>query len=556
MKTFQAINDIKGMQVKALCLWKQFISLIKETNISSNYNGIIHGLLQILPLADHDVKVEVASTIENVLYIKTSSSSTSLSDLPLLPEFEELESLRSYINESLKSSNQNLVVQLKTILSNLSSPDDVQVLFELQRLDKLLSGPIVITVNRAPLYTRLLYLIRKHSSHEWIPYIASKCLGKLGAVNPSLIDVKIIDDSLFLMEGFSNEMENTEFICGLLSDHIFPAYNATSNEKIHLYMRASIQSLLKCAQFTEVSTMKNSTPQIYNRWLQLPPSMREFLQPFLLSSFRSNYRGSTTQYPIFPRAKNYAEWVKDWYCRMMGVTRGKANAILTACLAIVMSDNVDFTSFLIPYVVFYIVVHCTGDEINNIKNEMLLILDTNAEYGADSERFQLNQQALQLVVSITEYFRKWLNKVKLNDRKFDSSVNRISQFLEQIPDKKMAIAAFNSGAYVQALMHFETYIKSLSKETPVEPSILKYLQHIYTQIDNPIDLSALMDIYYEVLGQDEEITRFETTGRWKEAEVLYKNKLADDPTNLTACVGYMNCLKKWGNYGKDLSKND
>ena len=546
MKTLRAINGLSHMQVEALTLWKKLISLLDERYTISNLNGIVAGLLDLFPLSDVRVRTSTAMTLENLISRKIPLVS-SPTELPFLPDFPELASAKKNVTRTFSRRSFDSQT-LEHIMHNLKSPDDVQILFELQKLDMYLSEEFSVKLPPA-VYSQLLYILRKYPTHDEIPRLAAICLGKMGAINPSLVDVKTIEDNVFVMKNFVNEAENREFICALILNHIYPGYNATSDEQAHQYMQLSLQSLLKCAGFRDMSTRPEAERRpLLDRWKKLPPAIKEFLSPFLISSFESKWRGDDVLYPIFPQATSFGEWTEKWFCKLVSAFRGKAKLIFEACVPIAMSSNIEITTFLIPYAVLHIIVLGTGPDVKSILDEMLLIVDINAQYAHNAESEKLNRQCLQVVVSITEYCRKWLNNVI--DRSTDSAVKRISEFLKLIPERKMAISAFNSKAYPQALMHFETHLKSLSEAQSTDSQVLNYIRQIYTELNNPTDLLALMERFFTALSQDAEIIRFETAGRWQEAEVLYKNRTVRDQFDIASYAGYFNCLKKWGSYGK------
>lgn len=541
MKLFQTVNELDNMQLEALSLWEIFISTIDNSALISNFNSIVHGLLKILPVSTHNIRVMVAKVMHEVFDREIESISPNLSDLPVLPEFEELQALKDSLQQRLTKKIQPRQKTLSEIMKRLNASDDVQVLFELQKLNILLSDIFQeFPIDVGELFSQLLYLVRKYASNKEISHLIAVCFGKVGAIDPSLINVRIVDDDVFIMEAFQVQKENRVFICQLLATHIFTAYNAVRNEYILQFLQMSIQSLLKCAGFSEESDLKSEP--------MLPKPVKEFLTPYLHSSFQCSFRKENTQYPIFTQVGSFNEWIKKWYCHMVTEAQGTAKTIFEACLPIVESDVVDITIFLIPYVVLHSILLGSTDGTSGILKEMLIILNTNAEPEMDLDRRNMNRQSLQVVVSITEYCRKWLNNIPHGERIKISEANRVRTFLGAIPDKTMAIAAYHSKAYPQALMHFETHLKA-KRSVLIEPEILNYLRNIYTQMENRVDLNALLKGRSNILTHDEEIIRFEMAGKWEEAEILYKNRISDNPHDPSLYTGYIDCLKKWGKYG-------
>lgn len=545
MKLFQTVNELDNMQLEALSLWKIFIATIDNSALVSIFNRIVYGLLKIMTVSAHSIRVLVAQVLQEVFDREIETIAPDISELPDLPEFEELRSLKSSLEVRLPKKKQSGQKMLAEILNRLDVSDDVQVLFELQKLNILLSDILQeFPIDVGELFSQLLFLMKKYASNKDISYLIALCFGKVGAIDPSLINVRTEDNNIFVLNSFQSEKENRVFICQLLSNHVFNAYNAVKNEYILQFLQMAIQSLLKCAGFTEQSDLRSEA--------LLPKPVQEFLAPYLYSSFQFSFKETDTQYPIFTQTGSFNDWVKQWYTHMITETRGTARTIFDSCLPIVVSDVVNITVHLIPYVVLHSILSGSSNGNNGILREMLIILDINAEPESDLDRRSLNRQYLQVVVSITEYCRKWLNKISHRELSRLSEINRVRSFLNQIPDKTMAIAAYHSKAYPQALMHFETHLKSEQSES-IEPEILGYLRKIYTQMENLVDLSALLKVKSNILTHDEEMIRFEIEGKWEEAEILHKNKISANPHDLSLYMGYNDCLKKWGKYGTIFS---
>ncbi|GAA5804442.1 hypothetical protein HPULCUR_009935 [Helicostylum pulchrum] len=545
VKVFETVSEIEDYQSEALGLWQTFIGVLDDGAFSFNFQNIMNGILKLLPLSTTQVRSMVAILIQSVLEREIELNSPSFSDMPDLPDYKELHTVRQMLKDRL-SKNTDLQSEITTIIRKLDSPDDIQILSELKKLDNILRGNPAI--KSGLLVSKLLYLVQKYASNKEISRLVGVCFGKIGAIDPSLLDVKTIEDEVFVMRNFADDNENRAFICRLITDHIFPAYGAIRDENVRLYFHLSVQSLLQCAGFSDTGKMANKTSATYLAWSNLPASAREFLTPFLNSSFTRSRHDESSGYPIFTVAQSFPEWVLKWYSCLVQETSAKAKDIFEACLPIVISGATDVTMSLLPYLVLYCIFSGSGDATSNIIKEMLLVLDTNAELRNDSIRGHMNQQCLQVTVAITEYCRKWLNNIKLGDRGNESQARRVAVFLARIPDDVMAIAAFYSKAYPQSLMHFETYCKR--NPEPLSPEILNYLRQIYTRLEDRIDLIALLKENAGVLKYDKDLVLFESQEGWKDAEVVYDIRISDNPDDIALYTECMDSLKKWGNYGK------
>jgi serine/threonine-protein kinase ATR len=553
MNTFESVSELPGMQLEALRLWEHFISLMNSDSLKTHLNGITQGLSHLISVVAPVDRIKVADILGKLLMKDLSLEPIQCTDLPTLPNFEELEKIKIYINEKKlkRSTTAQRNYDMKQIIISFSNADTIQVQLGLKKLKELLEVSVDCEPFTGDLYSRLLHLLQKYASHQEISYLTSACLGKLGAIDPGLVNVRIIDDTVFIMNNFGRLDENVAFICDVIISHIYPAYNTVRDDEVRQSFEYSIQTLLKEAGFEPLAELKRNSPKIsvYHHWRRLPKWTQEFLMPFLQSHYHismAEYRGS---YPIFSRTKTFEDWVHGWYCQMTHDAHSPAKEYFAACIPISECRILGVTIHLMPYLVLHIILSGSPDDTRNIVEEIISVLNTNADPDTNPARSHINNHALQVVVAITEYCRKFLTRIGPNDLEKKSQADRVRNFLKMIPNKIMGIAAYHTKTYPQALMQFETYIKENNIDLQEDDDILDYLRQIFIQIDDPVDLEVLLSIYTNVLTQEQEIVRYEAVGQWEMAEALYETKLARDPSDLSACMGYMDCFKKSGNYG-------
>ncbi|KAI8640422.1 hypothetical protein BD408DRAFT_241317 [Parasitella parasitica] len=551
MKIFNTVTELPEMQIDSLSLWKAYIELIDQNAIAVYINPIVKGLSNILVVSPGDVRLEVAHVLESLLIHGAGLTEEHYSNLPVLLDFEELTAVKKYVLEHQKSKVKN---DIRRIIQDFSSFDSVQVLTSLEKLYKILMNHPGCRYLVDKLYANLFNLLRKYNTHEMISYYAAICLGKLGAANPGLIKMDVIDQTVFVMRNFNNDDENLNYICDLIINHIFPSYNAIVDESTRHSIEYSIQTLVHIAGYRTIPEMKTNDifVKAYNHWRRHPRHIQEFLAPFLESAYQVAWPEIHIEYPIFVNSHSFKEWIKNWYCRMTKGAIGAAGRIFSACLPMVQYDMMEVALHLLPYLVLHTILSGSGDDSRAIIDELQSVLDMNARPTEDIEKIQMNRYSLQVAVAVTEYCRKWLNRVSPNDLTLTSVVQRVNGFLRQIPDKDMGIAAFNAKAYPQALMHFETYLKEHCNNAFKDQDIMNYLRQIYIEIDDPIDYKALMDTYTVVTNRDEQIAQHVNLGEWDYAETLYKSKILDSPSDLSAYTGYLECLTKSNRFGSLL----
>ncbi|KAI8355524.1 hypothetical protein BD560DRAFT_202939 [Blakeslea trispora] len=564
IKLLQSMVKLTHMQSHLLDLWNTLINLLSQEALVQYLNAIVLSLFDVFRMSSSDVRERVVAALYGLLKERESTLSINCyANLPLIPPFDEFKELEEFIKAKIpkKMSNAHYRHSLDIILSNLQEADDIPVQVALDKLEKLLSDFAVQEYQLSQVYSRLLYIIHKYANNKSISLKAAICLGKLGALDPGLISVPTIDDTVFVINDFKRIDEVSDFVCELITNHLYPSYNAASNDTdVRRCIEYAIKPLLDAASLEPTDlTISAQRPQSKTHGLQkMPPAIQQFVAPFFLAAYEASWDSRTDDYPIFARAQSFDSWIQAWYLRMANSARDTAQKIFQALVPAVKSNLQDITQHLIPYLVLHSLLSGTGDDARGVIEELVAVIhaNANAEIDHDNSATAWYRRALQVAVETTEYCRKWLNRVGRHDKEKESQVKRVNLFLQEMPRKEMGIAAFHAKAYPQSLMQFETYLKE-KKASEIEDDMLYYLRQIYIQLENSADQKAFMeiyttriDLYTDSPNWDDWISIYESLGRWDDVEVHYKAKTKEEGAILSAYTGYLDCLKKTGSYDK------
>ncbi|KAL9547885.1 hypothetical protein MBANPS3_005952 [Mucor bainieri] len=557
IKVFGEVLQLPNMQSKALDLWKTYIEHLSQDAVRFNINAIIQGLCGLLAVSPAPTRVQVASTLHDLLVHNRTLTAEDYANLPVLPAFEELAAVQRLVNE-----HQDVKVEKEVlnIILGFTKFDDGLVLSNLQKLKHILANNPYTGHEIERLYAHLFHLIRKYSSHEMITYYASLCLGLLGACDPSTIHMRAIDDTVFVMRNHNNDNETIDFVYDLIMNRIFPSYNAasTSNQSRSRCMEYAIQTLLRTAGFAPIKEMRKTRTAItYKRWIKFPRDVQEFLAPFLESAYQGAWPNKQEDYPIFSRALSFKDWVHRWFRCMANTAQGTASHIYKACLPMLEHDMTAIALHLLPYMVLHTIMSGTPEAVQGVAGELGSVLAVNARPVDTPEKLGLNRAALQVAVAITTYCRKWLYQVGRDDVVLGSVVDRVTQFLQKVPDRDMGEAALSAGAYPLALMHFETDIKERHGNAIPNRAMADHLRMLYLETEQLEDYQALMDVNAAAVGsRDEQIAQHMNLGQWDYAETLYRSKIDDTPLDLSAYTGYLECLSRAKRFGSLLYEAD
>lgn len=396
---FDAIGELPNMQRHAYLLWRRFVKELPLRDVSSWIGVVTRGLLGIFPRCDEQTRQDIAKMLTD-LFHNCELNDLKYEDIPDIPDFEELQSLRDFVEE--KRINLEISQRIKYTIEKMHSHEVLDVLSAIQTLRRLLAlhGRLdpAIVAEHDQLYSGLLYLCKKGVEQGDIRRLAAECLGRLGATEPSRCNVKLVDDEYIVLNNFTDENENREFVCFLIVKQLIPAFHGASTEQNRQCVQYAIQMALRYAGFNKKSVFGNANQRydatIRNQWNLLPAAVQTVLTPFLESSFESKWIVSPPAYPIYPSAKNYEEWLKGWYYRLVDTANNAAKPIFEACLPSIKSGNIGLALYLQPRLVLHILLSGSDADRDNVTRELISVLQTNSQ--GDSHDNATKQSSLQV----------------------------------------------------------------------------------------------------------------------------------------------------------------
>ncbi|CAO3593608.1 unnamed protein product [Absidia cylindrospora] len=309
-------------------------------------------------------------------------------------------------------------------------------------------------------------------------------------------------------------------------------------------------------------------------WYSLDPIIQDLMEPLLYSKFEANVKLTTTSSPpLFELASNsFDEWTYHlcfFLMEKVNITAASDPShqmlhIFQACVPSVKTGHVVLTQHLIPFLVLRVLLSSSTPTIDRklILDEVIGVL-THGSSNSD-----MKQSTLQLIVSITTHCRKWIRQKLLQKKRTtrststheDPAVTNIKTFLAKIPHHLMAQAAFRTGNYPQALMHFELAIKDeekgkgRSKRTSTGTATAQdYLDDIcqtYMHLEGPEAMAEVLAKSNRTWSRPLEILRFESRGEWQHAKLGYEDLLPGDSL-LTG--RYFHCLQQLGDYDRIIN---
>jgi serine/threonine-protein kinase ATR len=115
----------------------------------------------------------------------------------------------------------------------------------------------------------------------------------------------------------------------------------------------------------------------YQRWTELPESIRNTLTPFLTSTYTVTVVGATSKaaYPLLSTKMTHSEWLRTLVQDLLQTGNGdNAKLIFAVCSRVVKGQDISISSFLLPFAVLNRIVGGTESELQDLQLELMNVL--------------------------------------------------------------------------------------------------------------------------------------------------------------------------------------
>jgi serine/threonine-protein kinase ATR len=216
---------------------------------------------------------------------------------------------------------------------------------------------------------------------ESLRFLAFQCISILGAVDPDRCEIGFSDPRIIMLSNFTDEGESVVFALHLIKDVLVGAFRSTSDIKYQSHLAYSIQELLRFCKFTPALVASGSTTsvplKVRHRWNSLPKHVLETVTPLLEARFKLNEKTpARLTYPIYPSQSTYREWIQIWTGHLITQASGAtARTVFGVFSSAVRNKDVGVAHHLLPHLVLNIIVSGTSDDAQNIRVELLAVLE-------------------------------------------------------------------------------------------------------------------------------------------------------------------------------------
>ncbi|XP_060578307.1 serine/threonine-protein kinase ATR-like [Ruditapes philippinarum] len=385
----------------------------------------------------------------------------------------------------------------------------------------------------------------------------AECLGNCSGIDPGRLELSINNPKAELAK-LHVSIEDDKFAVALINE-VVKSYLAATTPRIQDCSAYALQELLSTYKISESSDDKHSQ----KLWNEFKEPIKEILIPLLSSKYilATDQNWSSLQKPIYcsKKGNSFKDWVSTWtgYLSSKVKANSKAHKVFKSCSAMLNFD-IHIAIYILPYVVLHVLQDGSAEDIDEIFAEINEVLNQGTRSDGKLKGSNYHHMSAQTVFSILDYLTKWkyfmlqLKAAEMQKRKGGSSMlnlpeegyNKVKEFLERIPQDKIAQVSFSCKAYTRALMHFELHLggnTSLSKEQ------LDFMQRLYVELDEPDGVQGMAAIRQAPPTLQEQILAFSgRLGCQIELQTCYEQAIQSEPEDLNNHQGLLRCLMDLG----------
>jgi serine/threonine-protein kinase ATR len=587
--------DIEELCDHAFAAWKTLISSLSEEDIEPLIDQTLAIVIRYWDRLTRDSRSHAYQLVDHILTNHSDLIRDTFNTMPSLASIPELAAFEVKFNEL--RTQMDVRSQFLALIRRCQSENATVVEQALDELRPFLSGNeeflhlSVLSEQPDPVIAQLTRVlldccVKFNTSSDSITLLSSRCLGLVGCLDPNRVETVKEKRDILVLSNFDRMEDTVEFVLFFLQHVLVEAFLSASNTRAQGFLAYAMQNLLKICNLNTTVTQRTQDLQgdeKYQRWTELPESIRNTLTPFLTSTYTVTVVGATSKaaYPLLSTKMTHSEWLRTLVQDLLQTGNGdNAKLIFAVCSRVVKGQDISISSFLLPFAVLNRIVGGTESELQDLQLELMNVLSHPLPETNNSVRETIISSS-QSVFEVLDYLSRWLQGKKkqlnsLNHQSYQSSrshkdasrdgllekyttqVKSVEAFLASIPPEVISKRAVECKSYSRALFHWEQYIRKcksqpdMQERSSTEP-LYQRLQDIYSQIDEPDGIEGISS-HLSALNIDQQVLEHRKAGRWATAQSWYELQLEKEPDNIDAQWNLVTCLKESGQQDAILTR--
>lgn len=547
--------------------WNCFVRSLELPFLGQMLAIIVATLLPLLK----QLPKQVAEIFNYMIVENRNALKSHFHDIYFLPDMAELSDanaiLKQYTDGPSSQSDFNSILQ-HTMQGIQHESSDVR-LHALSKLKNLLKDErkaffqlVMENETADPTISRLISLLLKGFRETDVnaQILYAECLGNCSAIDPGRLELATNNPKSDLAK-LHVSIHDDKFAVALISE-VVKSYLAAPEPRIQDCSAYALQELLTIYKISETSEDESSK----KLWNDFPEHVQEILIPFLTSKYilATKHDWDNLQKPIYCSKKGHTfkDWVSTWtgYLSSKIKVNSKPYEVFKSCSAVINFDT-HIAIYILPFVVLHVLQDGSEDDVSEICAEINEVLNQGARGDGKPKGSSFHHMSAQTVFSVLDYLTKWkyfmlqMNTMKAAEAlkkktapslisATDIGYSKVKEFLDRIPQDKIAQVSFSCKAYTRAVMHFEQHLNgkaNLSKEE------LDFMQRLYVELDEPDGVQGVAAIRQAPPSLQERILTFSgRVGCQVELQACYEKAIDADADDVTNHQGLLRCFMDLG----------
>ncbi|KAJ5791400.1 uncharacterized protein N7518_008411 [Penicillium psychrosexuale] len=589
-----------ALEIEELCdyafsAWKTLISSLSEEDLEPIIDQTLAIVIRYWDNLTEESRNCACQLIDHILTNHSSLVRDTFNTMPSLASIPEMAVFDAKINDM--RAQMDVRSQFLALIRRCQSENATVVEQALMELAPFLSAneeflhdsvlseqpdPVIAQLTRSLLDC----CVKFSTTSDSITLLSARCLGLVGCLDPNRVETIKEKKDILVLSNFDRMEETVAFILFFLQHVLVDAFLSASNTRAQGFLAWAMQGLLKFCKLNAVMTQRSRDLQgdeKYQRWMELPESIRNTLTPFLTSTYTVTVVTNHTEvsYPLFSPKLTHSEWLRTLVQDLLQTGNGdNAKMVFSISSRVVKGQDISISSFLLPFTVLNRIVGGTEQEQQNLQDELMSVLSHPIPETNNNARETILSSS-QSVFEVLDYLSRWLQGKKkhlngLNHNsnhtsrshkgrnrdalidKYSSQIKSVENLLSSIPPEIISKRAVECKSFSKALFHWEQYIRKSKvhgesqERSSLEP-LYQRLQDIYSQIDEPDGIEGISS-HLSALDIDQQILEHRKAGRWATAQSWYELQLEKEPDNVDAQWNLVTCLKESGQQDAVLTR--
>lgn len=383
-----------ALEIEELCnhafsAWKTLISSLSEEDIEPLIDQTFAIVIRYWDRLTGDGRKSACELVDHILTSHPNLVRDTFNTMPSLASIPEMARFDTQINEL--RARMDVRSQFLALIRRCQSENATVVEQALEELLPFLAAneeflhvcvlseqpdPVVAQLTRGLLDC----CVKFNTSSDSITLLSARCLGLVGCLDPNRVETIKEKKDILVLSNFDRMEDTVEFILFFLQHVLVEAFLSASNTRAQGFLAYAMQGLLRICNLNAAVTQRSRDLQgdeKYQRWMELPESVRNTLTPFLTSTYTVTVVAANPEirYPLMSSKMTHSEWLRTLVQDLLQNGNGdNAKLIFAVCSRIVKGQDISISSFLLPFAVLNRIVGGTERELQDLQLELMNVL--------------------------------------------------------------------------------------------------------------------------------------------------------------------------------------